>query len=50
MGGAEPEADRARFREEHVEGVDKGWERIQLQRDKMKGFKAKILSLVLLPG
>lgn len=40
------EADRVRFREQHMDGVDKGWERIQLQGDKVKGFKAKILCLV----
>lgn len=44
------EAARVRFREKHVDGVDRGREKIQLQGDKVKGFKEKTLHLVLLPG
>lgn len=39
-----------RFREEHVDGVERGQEKIQLWGDKMKGFKMKTLHLVLLAG
>lgn len=42
------EAARVRFREEHMDGVDR--KRYSPSGDKMKGLKVKTSCLVLLPG